>query len=1117
MKKQYLTILIVLLIAIKGFAQSEPCLTDELMRNAIKENPSLQNYLDEMDRTINQTSNSSSKLASTSMITIPVVVYIIHGGVNNPENIPDCQVKSQIDALNSYYNPYGLNFCLATKEGSNPISSSGGVQNTPGIIHIQKPNLTDHDTQTQLAALVNTASPSTFPNRYLRIWVVKSINNSNQANTVLGYSMFPGSSAIFDGVVIRSDVFGSINHCNSCSSNCSSLRPFLNKGKTLVHEIGHYLALYHTFHDECQGMDPNTCNTKGDKVCDTPPTKNPNFNCNQLDSCIEANNLPDDIHNYMDYGNDNCINHFTTGQAQRMLSTLINYRSQLFSTENLIYTGICNYQNLLVADFTANTYAPCIGSNVNFTPTTTGTGITYLWDFGDPTSGANNTSTLQNPSHIYSSTTDSPYTVKLTVTRGTESTFFITQIYPTVCSPINNSESTWYFSHHNDLNFSSGTPVNNNILTVEHFFTESCAIQSSPSGNVLFYTNGKDIWNSSHIKINPNNILLGNYSSKRGVLIVQNPSNNSQYYIFTMDTETQNGFRYSIVNVNENTVTLSSIINQPVPFPSGFQVGNGNAAIGGEGISAIQNCNGYWIFCILKKGANHYIVTYSLTANGINYTSEYLHPATMGNYVSSIEISPNGNKLVCSGSSTKAYLYDFDKFSGILSNPKDLEIPGSYGVSFSPDSNLLYLNNYINIFQYNVNTSNITETKVNIGSVSNSYTIGDFQKGPDKKIYINLLPSNKLAVIHKPNNIATESSPNNCLFTPNGPIVGNNVLFGLPNMINAKLASTYNNTISHSANGCLTYKFNANVCAQTFSWNFDDTASGANNTSTLANPSHTFSSPGTYTITLISGGNTITKTITVGMASVNILGSTSACSTNSNATNNFVVLEEGQRAQWSITSGAGSINGLNNQSNVLINWTSLPGTISVTVTDVNGCSSTVTKTITANCNPTTTCDSDLVLNTTETANTTHQVSNTITLNGNYTINSGVNINLKAGNTIVFKPNSVVKSGAIMLAKIENCPEQKTAIEELKMAPETALDQIRLYPNPTTSRLTIETSGAPMTEIAISSFEGKSISIQKLKESTQLYQIDISDLQNGIYFLAIKTTTGELIIKKIIKQ
>ncbi|MFM7730665.1 MAG: PKD domain-containing protein, partial [Flavobacteriales bacterium] len=58
-----------------------------------------------------------------------------------------------------------------------------------------------------------------------------------------------------------------------------------------------------------------------------------------------------------------------------------------------------------------------------------------------------------------------------------------------------------------------------------------------------------------------------------------------------------------------------------------------------------------------------------------------------------------------------------------------------------------------------------------------------------------------------------------------------------------------------------------------YSWNFGDPASGANNTSTAANPSHVFSQPGTYTVTLTAtnsgnpqlscGSTTFTNTICI--------------------------------------------------------------------------------------------------------------------------------------------------------------------------------------------------------------------------------------------------------------
>lgn len=52
--------------------------------------------------------------------------------------------------------------------------------------------------------------------------------------------------------------------------------------------------------------------------------------------------------------------------------------------------------------------------------------LTYNWDFGDPASGANNTSTATNPTHFY--TTPGPYTVTLTVTSNSSCINTITQI-----------------------------------------------------------------------------------------------------------------------------------------------------------------------------------------------------------------------------------------------------------------------------------------------------------------------------------------------------------------------------------------------------------------------------------------------------------------------------------------------------------------------------------------------------------------------------------------------------------------------------------------------------------------------------------------------------------------
>ncbi len=64
------------------------------------------------------------------------------------------------------------------------------------------------------------------------------------------------------------------------------------------------------------------------------------------------------------------------------------------------------------AAFTASEMVICQGETVNFT--NTGTQAGFNWNFGDPSSGANNTSVLEDPSHLYNNSGN--YTVTLVVT-----------------------------------------------------------------------------------------------------------------------------------------------------------------------------------------------------------------------------------------------------------------------------------------------------------------------------------------------------------------------------------------------------------------------------------------------------------------------------------------------------------------------------------------------------------------------------------------------------------------------------------------------------------------------------------------------------------------------------
>jgi len=98
-----------------------------------------------------------------------------------------------------------------------------------------------------------------------------------------------------------------------------------NQGKQLIHEIGHWLGLYHVLSGKCE--------FDGDYVLDTPQQDQIFGKPNVTKACDSTKFAQ--IHNYMQYVDDEWMNNFTDGQINRMKAVIVMFKSQFIKNEDL--------------------------------------------------------------------------------------------------------------------------------------------------------------------------------------------------------------------------------------------------------------------------------------------------------------------------------------------------------------------------------------------------------------------------------------------------------------------------------------------------------------------------------------------------------------------------------------------------------------------------------------------------------------------------------------------------------------------------------------------------------------------------------------------------------------
>ncbi len=320
------------------FAQSQPCSTDEHHQDLLVKYPELAEFEQQFHQQLRGilASRTTSSTSDTEYYDVPIVVHVVHDyGVENlkdddiyeaAKNWAKAFVKENadtavvIDPFKPYIGNARLKLHLATIDpNGNP--TKGVVRHYSYLTHTAD----------------DQAKYESWPhNKYINIWFVNSFGSSGAA----AYAYYPSVGAFrpnYDGVI--------------------SLYNYLDRSKTIPHELGHVLNLQHVW-----GNNNNAAVACGDdEVDDTPPTKGHSPGCiptaiydvtcatGYSKTYVSSSGLADSLVDYPDTTNSQnimdytyCSNMFTIGQCYRMraaITSSVAGRNNLITPANIAATG----------------------------------------------------------------------------------------------------------------------------------------------------------------------------------------------------------------------------------------------------------------------------------------------------------------------------------------------------------------------------------------------------------------------------------------------------------------------------------------------------------------------------------------------------------------------------------------------------------------------------------------------------------------------------------------------------------------------------------------------------------------------------------------------------------
>lgn len=308
-----------------------------------------------------------------------------------------------------------------------------------------------------------------------------------------------------------------------------------------------------------------------------------------------------------------------------------------------------------------------------------------------------------------------------------------------------NRNNVWCFGDSAGIDFNSGIPL---PISSSLDSRGSCVSIADSTGQLEFYANTRaSIAGNSGLVWSHNNSLMQNGDSivgqgwYREMIIIPSPGNNSLFYLLSVGVTTSSptGLFFSIIDMTQNG-GLGAVTQKNIQLQN-FRIS--------DGLSAIKHGNGrdWWILFRNWTSVNSNYYQCLITPNGISNVSIQNVGTATDNGFSKITFSHDGSKMVLINYPGLLEIYDFDRCTGLISNPVTIHPepvidPFNHFTfcEFSPNGRFLYVTAYDDtcyLYQYDLQSPTPVSTRITLDTITNDLIgIGDLKLAPDGKIYL---------------------------------------------------------------------------------------------------------------------------------------------------------------------------------------------------------------------------------------------------------------------------------------------------------------------------------------------------------------------------------------------